>query len=195
MRARVSALSTRRHRSKNGRGATRVLSSSAMAPAVVSAGPRPITRVTALSLRSATPTVTAGCCRRSRRGCQAGSTRPRRCSRRPRTWRARFGGPRAPTANMRSAPGRPTRTGPSGTPRTWQQSRPARSCRRERRLRRHRPWRQQPPTVGTDRAMVRAADCVPRSAHRRSRCRATPSAWAAVKGRAPRSRGRADLVC
>ena len=117
----------------------RVLSSSAMAPAVVSAGPRPITKATALSRRSATPTATAGWCRRSRRGCPAGSTRPRRCSRRPRTWRARFGGPRPPTANMRSASGRPTRTGPNGTPRTWQQSRPAGSCRRERRLRHHRP--------------------------------------------------------
>src|SRR5438552_5296753 len=36
-------------------------------------------------------------------------------------------------ASMRSAPASRTRTGPSGTPRTWRQSRPARSCRRERR--------------------------------------------------------------
>ena len=42
------------------------------------------------SFRSATPTATAGCCRRSRRGCPAGST-PARSRSAPRTiWRARF---------------------------------------------------------------------------------------------------------
>ena len=44
---------------------------------------------------------------------------------------------RPPTASTRSAPGRPTRTGRTGTPRTWSRSRPGRSCRRER-LRRDR---------------------------------------------------------
>ena len=72
-----------------------------------------------------------------RRGCPAGSTPPRRHSHRRRTWRARFGVRRPPTASTRSAPGSATRTGPTGTPRTWSPSRPARSCRRER-LRRDR---------------------------------------------------------
>ena len=46
----------------------RALSSSPTARAVESAGPRPITRATARSPRSAIRTATAGCCRRSRRG-------------------------------------------------------------------------------------------------------------------------------
>ena len=48
------------------------------------------------------------------------------------TWRARCGARRPPTASTRSASARPTRTGPTGTPRTWWRSRPGRSCRRER---------------------------------------------------------------
>ena len=72
--------------------------------AVASAGPRPTTPATAPSPRSATRTATAGCCRRSRRGCPAGSTPPRRHSHRRPTWRARFGVRRPPTASTRSAP-------------------------------------------------------------------------------------------
>ena len=67
------------------------------------------TPATARSPRSATPTATAGCCRRSRPGCPAGST-PAATSfalgRRP--GRARCGGRRPPTASTRSASaGRP----------------------------------------------------------------------------------------
>ena len=74
-------------------------------------------------------------CRRSRRGCPAGSTPPRRHSHPRPTWRARFGVRRPPTASTRSAPASETRTGPTGTPRTWWRSRRARNCRCERRPR------------------------------------------------------------
>ena len=50
---------------------------------------------------------------------------PRRRSPRRATWRARCGARRPRTASTRSAPARPTRTGPTGTPRTWWRSRPA----------------------------------------------------------------------
>jgi hypothetical protein len=90
------------------------------------------TSATARTQRSATRTATAGCCRRSRPGCPAGSTLPRRRSVRRTIWPARFGVQRPPTASTRSAPGSETRTGPNGTPRTWWRSRPARSCRLER---------------------------------------------------------------
>ena len=56
--------------------------------------------------------------------------------------RARCGARRPPTASTRRAwvvSG--MRTGRTGTPRTWWRSRPARSCRHERRLRRRRRWR------------------------------------------------------
>ena len=91
---------------------------------------------TAPSPRSATRTATAGCCRRSRRGCPAASTPPRRRSRSASDLASAFGVRRPPTASTRSASAQPTRTGPTGTPRTWWRSRPGRSCRRER-LRRH----------------------------------------------------------
>ena len=96
-----------------------------------SAVPLPITPATVPSPRSAIRTATAGCCRRSRPGCPAGSTRPRRRSGRRAIWRARCGVRRPPTASTRSAPGSATRTGPTGTPRTWWLSRPGPSCRRE----------------------------------------------------------------
>ena len=82
----------------------RARSSSPTARAVASAGPRPTTPATAPSPRSATRTATAGCCRRSRRGCPAASTPPRRRSHRSTTWRARCGGRRPRTASTRSAP-------------------------------------------------------------------------------------------
>jgi catechol 2,3-dioxygenase-like lactoylglutathione lyase family enzyme len=91
----------------------------------------PSIAVTARSHRFVIPTATAGCCRKSRLGCQVGSP-PRRPPSRPRrTWRARCGGRRPPTRSMRSAPGSAMRTGPIGTPRTWWPSRPGSSCRHE----------------------------------------------------------------
>ena len=45
--------------------------------AAASAAPRPITAATARSSRSTIPTATAGCCRKSRRGCPGRSTLPR----------------------------------------------------------------------------------------------------------------------
>ena len=92
---------------------------------------RPTTPATARSRRSATRTATAGCCRRSRPGFPDASTRPRRRSPRRTISRARCGGPRPPTASMSSAPDSATRTGPTGTPRTWRRSRPANNCRRD----------------------------------------------------------------
>ena len=82
------------------------------------------------SPRSATPTATAGCCRRSRRGCPAASTRAE-------TTFASAGRPGERDAACRGRPRRAreahrasaTRTGPTGTPRTWSRSRRARSCR------------------------------------------------------------------
>ena len=97
----------------------------------------PSIAATARSPRSAIRTATAGCCRRSRPGCPDASTLPRLRSPRRTIWRARFGVRRPPTASTRSAPGNATRTGPTGTPRTWWRSSPAKSCRNER-LRRDR---------------------------------------------------------
>ena len=71
-------------------------------------GERPAIRTVAAtrrSRRSATPTATAGCCRRSRRGCPGASTPPRSRSAPRATSRARFGVRRPPTASTRSAPG------------------------------------------------------------------------------------------
>ena len=72
--------------------------------AVASAAGRPTTAATARSPRSATRTATAGCCRRSRRGCPAGSTPQRRRSPRRPTWRRRCGAPRPRTASTRRGP-------------------------------------------------------------------------------------------
>ena len=46
---------------------------------------------------------------------------------------ARFAVRRPPMASMRREPGKPTRTGPIGTPNTWCGSRPVKSCRNNRR--------------------------------------------------------------
>ena len=63
----------------------------------------PSIAATARSLRSAIPTATAGCSRRSRRGCPAAST-PRQPPSHPQAiWRAHFAAPRPPTASTRSA--------------------------------------------------------------------------------------------
>ena len=92
-----------------------------------------------LTPRSAIRTATNGCCRRSPPGSRAGSTRTRRASPPHRIWRARCGARRPPTASTRRArAASEMRTGPTGTPRTWWRSRPARSCRHEQRLRRRR---------------------------------------------------------
>ena len=76
-------------------------------------------------------TATAGCCRRSRRGCPA-AVEPA-----DHVVRVRRGpGERAPARGGRARrareahAARPTRTGRTGTPSTWCASRPARSCRR-----------------------------------------------------------------
>ena len=65
----------------------------------------PSIAATARSPRSVIRTATAGCSRRSRRGCPVASTPRRRPSRRRTIWRARFGVRRLPTASTRSAPG------------------------------------------------------------------------------------------
>jgi catechol 2,3-dioxygenase-like lactoylglutathione lyase family enzyme len=77
--------------------------------------------------------ATAGCCKRSRRDCRAASMPPPGRHSPPRqTWRARCAARRPPTGSTRSASARPTRTGPTGTPRTWWPSRPARTCQPDR---------------------------------------------------------------
>src|ERR1700676_1665552 len=45
-----------------------------------------------------------------------------------------LGAPRPPTGSTRRGRGKPTRTGQTGTPSTWCASRPAKSCRNDRRL-------------------------------------------------------------
>jgi catechol 2,3-dioxygenase-like lactoylglutathione lyase family enzyme len=99
---------------------------------VASADLRPIATAMARSPRSVILTATAGYSRRSRRGYRAGSTRRSPPSRRPAIWRAHFVAPRPPTASTSSARVRPTRTGPTGTPRTWWRNRRARNCPRKR---------------------------------------------------------------
>ena len=64
---------------------------------------RPTTEATVPSTRSAIPTATAGCCRRSRRGCPAGSMPPAHLSLPRPTWPARCGARRQPTASTRNA--------------------------------------------------------------------------------------------
>ena len=81
--------------------------------------------------RSVIRMATAGFSKRSRRGWPGASTRRRRPSRRPTIWRARCVAPPAPMASTRSEPGSVTRTGPTGTPRTWWRSRLAESCHNE----------------------------------------------------------------
>src|SRR6185437_9512161 len=87
---------------------------------------------TAHSPHSMTPTVTAGFCRRSPAVCPGASTPPARRSRRRANWPARFGAPRLPTESTKSASGSATRTGPTGTQRTWWRIKTGQSCRRER---------------------------------------------------------------
>ena len=82
---------------------------------------------TARSPRSKIRTATAGCSRRSRRGCPVASTPRRRPSGRRTISRARFGVRRPRTGSMRRGPGNPTRTGRIGTPSTWCASRPEKS--------------------------------------------------------------------
>jgi catechol 2,3-dioxygenase-like lactoylglutathione lyase family enzyme len=65
------------------------------------------------------------------RGWPDASTRPRRPSRQPTIWRVRFGARPARTGSTRSGRDKPTRTGPTGTPRTWWRSRLAGSCHNE----------------------------------------------------------------
>ena len=90
-------------------------------------------------------TATAGCSRRSQHAWRVASTPRRRPSRRRAISRARFSVPRPPTASTRpgSAKGR-TRTGQTGTPRTWWRSSRVRNCRSDELRRdrhRHRPSR------------------------------------------------------
>ena len=65
-------------------------------------GPDPEHRSTARSPRSVIRTATAGCSRRSRRGCPVASTPRRRPSPRQTIWRVRFGVRRPRTASTRS---------------------------------------------------------------------------------------------
>jgi hypothetical protein len=102
-----------------------------------SAGGIPRLAAIARSPRSVIRTATAGCSRRSRRGCPGASTQRQQPSHRRTIWRARFGAPRPHTASTRSGSAGQIRTGPTGTPNTWWRSRLGRSCRLERR-RRHR---------------------------------------------------------
>ena len=79
-------------------------------------------------LLPAIPTATAGCCRRSRRGCPAASTGDTTFASASDLAR-RCGAPRPRTGSTRSGRGKPTRTGRTGTPSTWCASRPAKSRR------------------------------------------------------------------
>ena len=81
---------------------------------------RRITAPMARSRRSSIPTATAGFSRRSRRGFPAGSIPQSHRSVRRMTWPLRCAVRPPPTASMRSATAASsTRTGPTGTPRTW----------------------------------------------------------------------------
>jgi hypothetical protein len=113
-------------------------------PAVPSRGPaarpRPRAPATGPSSPSPTRTATLGWSRRSPRGCPAAPT-PRAPPLRPqRTWPARCGGPRWPTARMRSARGgrtcfhRPGHDGdwPGRYAASWWPNGPGRTCQRDR---------------------------------------------------------------
>ena len=104
----------------------------------VSAGRIRSDEVTPRSPRSAIRTATAGCSRRSPCDCPDAWTRTTRHSPHRLSSRAHSAVRRPRTASMRSGPASEMRTGPTGTPSTWSGSRPARSCRHERPLRRHR---------------------------------------------------------
>jgi len=93
----------------------------------------PSIAATARSPHSAIRMATAGCSRRSRRGFPVGSTPQQQRSVRRAIWRACFGARRPLTASTRNVPARETPTGPIGTRSTWLPSRPAQSCRNERR--------------------------------------------------------------
>ena len=101
-------------------------------------GRRRTTRAMARGHRSATRTGTAGTCRRSAPGCRAAKRRRSPCSTRWRAWPRRCAGRPPHTASTRRRPGRPTRTGRTGTPSTWR-TRPRGMAAHERlRLRRDR---------------------------------------------------------
>ena len=93
----------------------------------------PSIAATARSPRSAIRTATAGCSRRSPRDCPDAWTRRTRPSPRRRSSRPRFDAPRPRMGAREADRAGTTRTGRTGTPSTWSASRPARSCRHERR--------------------------------------------------------------
>ena len=90
--------------------------------------------------RSAIRTATAGCCRRSPAGSPV-AWRVTRPSPRRLTLQRRSAARRQRTASTRHGPGRPTRTGRTGTRSTWSASGPGRNCRHDTRPGRHRDRR------------------------------------------------------
>jgi catechol 2,3-dioxygenase-like lactoylglutathione lyase family enzyme len=96
----------------------------------------PSIAATVRSPHSVIRTAAAGYSRRSRRGFRGVSPATRHTRRRA-TCRRRCGAPRPRTGSTRRGPGKPTRTGRTGTPSTWCASNPAKS-RRNKRLRRNR---------------------------------------------------------
>src|SRR5262245_42279223 len=79
--------------------------------------------------RSAIRTVTPGCCRKSPPACPDAWTRTTQYSLRRPNSRGRSAARKPRTANTKNGPACGMQTGRTGTPSSWWQSRPARSCR------------------------------------------------------------------
>ena len=111
----------------SGINASEVFHGSPFSPAGASAARIPSARVTAHTSPSKIPTATRGSSRRSGAGCPVASI-PRQRPLHPQTiWQARCAAPQPPAASTRC----PTRTGRTGTQRTWRRSRQGPSCRCE----------------------------------------------------------------
>ena len=94
-------------------------------------GPDPEHRSYRSSPRSAIPTATAGCSRRSRRGCPGASTLRHDFIRSASDLASAFRRAEAAHGEHEKRTGSATRTGRTGTPSTWWQSSPAKSCRND----------------------------------------------------------------
>ena len=108
--------------------ARRALTSNPTARAVASAGLSPITPAIAPTPPFVIRMGTGGSYRRLRHAWRAALTLGPRRSRQGTIWRARFGAQRRPMDGMKHEPGKPIRTGPTGTPSTWWRSTPATTC-------------------------------------------------------------------
>jgi catechol 2,3-dioxygenase-like lactoylglutathione lyase family enzyme len=106
-----------------GINASEVFHGSPFSPAGRISGPDPERQSYRSYVSFEDPDGNAWIIQESRAGCPAASIRRRQPLHRQTIWQARCGARQPPTANKRSATGSATRTGRTGTQRTWRRSR------------------------------------------------------------------------